>query len=53
MIHPQKVHVVIGEPIYAEVNESGRASRQTIKDTTDELSDELQRLFDLAQSRVG
>ena len=53
MIHPQKVHVVIGEPIHIEVGESGRASRQTVKDTTEQLSVELQRLFDLAQSRVG
>ena len=53
MIHPQKVHVVIGEPIHTEVGESGRASRQTVKDTTEQLSIELQRLFDLAQSRVG
>ena len=53
MVHPQKVHVVIGEPIYPDVEKSGRASRQAIKDTTEELSSELQRLFDLAQSRVG
>jgi 1-acyl-sn-glycerol-3-phosphate acyltransferase len=53
MIHPQKVHVVIGEPIYPEADESGRVSRREIKDTTAELSSELQRLFDLAQSRVG
>ena len=53
MVHPQKVHVVIGEPIYADIEKSGRASRQAIKDTTEELSNELQRLFDLAQSRVG
>jgi len=53
MIHPQKVHLVIGEPIRVEVGESGRASRQAVTDTTDQLSLELQRLFDLAQSRVG
>jgi 1-acyl-sn-glycerol-3-phosphate acyltransferase len=53
MIHPRKVHVVIGEPIRAEVGESGRASRQAVAEVTRQLSDELQRLFDLAQSRVG
>jgi len=53
MIHPQKVHVVIGEPIRVEVGESGRASRHAVTDTTDQLFRELQRLFDLAQSRVG
>jgi 1-acyl-sn-glycerol-3-phosphate acyltransferase len=53
MIHPQKVYVVIGEPIHVEVAKSGRASRQAVTDTTDQLSVELQRLFDIAQSRVG
>jgi hypothetical protein len=53
MIHPQKVQVVIGEPIHVMVGESGRASRQAVTDTTDQLYSELQRLFDLAQSRIG
>jgi 1-acyl-sn-glycerol-3-phosphate acyltransferase len=53
MIHPRKVHVVIGEPITVEVGESGRASRRAIADASDRLSAELQRLFDLAEARVG
>ena len=53
MIHPKKVHVVIGEPISIEVGESGRAPRRAIAEASDRLSAELQRLFDLAEARVG
>lgn len=53
MVHLQKVHVVIGEPIHVVVGESGRASRHAVTDSTEQLSVELQRLFDIAQSRVG
>jgi 1-acyl-sn-glycerol-3-phosphate acyltransferase len=53
MIRPRKVHVVIGEPIRAEVGESGRVSRLALTEVTRQLSDELQRLFDQAQARVG
>jgi 1-acyl-sn-glycerol-3-phosphate acyltransferase len=52
MIHPAKVHVVIGAPIRATVGESGRASRSAIGAVTSELHRELQRLFDLAESRA-
>ena len=50
---PRKVHVVIGKPIVAERTESGRLSRTAIADVSLQLHDDLQRLFDLAQSRVG
>ncbi len=53
MIHPKKVHVVIGEPITVEVGDSGRASRRAIAEASERLSAELQRLFDLAEARVG
>ncbi len=52
MIHPARVHVVIGAPIRVIVGESGRASRSAIAAVTAELHAELQRLFDLAESRV-
>jgi hypothetical protein len=45
--------VVIGEPISIEVGESGRAPRRAIAEASDRLSAELQRLFDLAEARVG
>lgn len=57
-IHPHKVWVVIGEPIW--VNDptdqtlgSKRTSRNAVRVATERLSGELQRLFDDAQSRVG
>lgn len=53
LIHPRKVHVVIGEPIIGERNESGRIPRTEVTAMTARLHDDLQRLFDLAQSRVG
>ena len=53
MIRPAKVHVVIGEPFRVETNESGRAARRAITEASERLSDDLQRLFDLAESRVG
>jgi 1-acyl-sn-glycerol-3-phosphate acyltransferase len=53
MIHPKKVHVVIGEPFTVDVGESGRVPRRAITEASERLSVELQRLFDLAESRVG
>ena len=53
MIRPKKVHVVIGDPIVVEIGESGRAPRRAITEASKRLSVELQRLFDLAESRVG
>jgi len=53
MIHPRKVHVVIGEPITVEVADSGRVPRRAIAEASEKLSAELQRLFDLAEARVG
>ncbi len=53
MIHPAKVCVEIGAPIYAEVGASGRASRAAIAVVTAELSTELQRLFDLAEAHAS
>lgn len=57
MIRPHKVCVVIGEPIWVRepdaAETSKRVSRQAVRDATDRLAAELQRLFDEAQSRVG
>jgi 1-acyl-sn-glycerol-3-phosphate acyltransferase len=61
-IHPHRVRVVIGEPIWVEPvdDQPGGASgpnrrvqRQAVRAATEKLSIELQRLFDLAESRVG
>lgn len=53
VIRPAKVHVVIGEPITVEVGASGRAPRRAVAEASVRLSAELQRLFDLAEARVG
>lgn len=53
LIYPRKVHVVIGEPIVGQANQSGRVPRNEIAAMTERLHAELQRLFDLAESRVG
>ena len=52
MIHPSKVHVIIGAPIHVERLASGRVARGSIAAVTAELSTELQRLFTEAESRA-
>ncbi len=53
-ISPHKVHVVIGKPLQtATVTGSPKAQRDAARQLTNELHSELQRLFDLAQARVG
>ncbi len=53
MIHPRKVHVVIGPPISAAVSDTGRVTRSARAALTSQLASELQRLFDAAQVRAG
>jgi 1-acyl-sn-glycerol-3-phosphate acyltransferase len=62
MIHPHRVQVIIGAPIWvggppgpdaAEGTPSRRVPRQDVREATERLHAELQRLFDQAQSRVG
>lgn len=52
MIYPRKCVVVIGEPISAVADESGRIPRSAVKDVTDRLSSSLQMLFDEAQLKA-
>jgi 1-acyl-sn-glycerol-3-phosphate acyltransferase len=53
MIYPRKCVLVVGEPIYAPMDETGRVPRSAVKDLTSVLNDELQRLFDEAQRLAG
>ena len=53
MIYPRKCVLVIGEPIFAEADETGRIPRSAVKDVTVKLTSELQRLFDEAQQLAG
>jgi 1-acyl-sn-glycerol-3-phosphate acyltransferase len=51
-IYPHKVCVIIGKPIFPQLDETGRASRSEVKRLTAELHDELQLVFDAAQAAV-
>jgi 1-acyl-sn-glycerol-3-phosphate acyltransferase len=53
MIYPRKCVVIIGKPISAQVDENGRIPRSAVKDITQELSLDLQRLFEEAQQLAG
>jgi len=62
MIRPRKVCVVIGEPIHIDLAGADggvagvpprRVPRAAVKAASEELSVELQRLFDTARDRVG
>jgi hypothetical protein len=45
--------LVVGEPIVAQADETGRIPRSAVKDVTEQLTIELQRLFDEAQQLAG
>ena len=53
MLHPVKVHVVIGPPLQPERPPGGRAPRRAVRELTDALQAELQRLFDEAHKKAG
>ena len=53
MIYPRKVHVIVGVPIVVPTSDSGRITKTTRSQVSEQLHDELQRLFDLAQIRAG
>jgi 1-acyl-sn-glycerol-3-phosphate acyltransferase len=51
-IYPRKVHVVVGEPIQVPATEPGKAQRQAVRQVTQSLHTELQRLYDAASARA-
>jgi 1-acyl-sn-glycerol-3-phosphate acyltransferase len=53
IIYPRKCVLVIGEPITARIDETGRVSRSAVKELTEKLTVDLQRLFDEAQQLAG
>ena len=53
MIYPKKCVVIVGKPLVAERDAEGRVPRSAVKDITQRLSDELQTLFDEAQTLAG
>jgi len=54
-VRPYKLHAVVGPPIHVpnDAAAGGRAPRAVVRETSAQLQTELQRLFDLAQSRVS
>jgi 1-acyl-sn-glycerol-3-phosphate acyltransferase len=52
-IYPKRVHVVVGPPIPVPAFDSPKAGREAARQITETLHTELQRLFDLAQTRAG
>lgn len=52
-LKPVKVHVVIGAPLHPERSDTGKASRRAVRELSERLRDELQRLFDEAQRKAG
>jgi 1-acyl-sn-glycerol-3-phosphate acyltransferase len=53
MIYPRKCVVIIGAPIPTVLNDAERLPRSALKELSAKLSEELQRLFDEAQSAAG
>lgn len=52
-IRPSKVHIEIGPPIMPPVSlDGGRVSREVMHRVTEDLQAEIQRLFDIAQTKV-
>jgi 1-acyl-sn-glycerol-3-phosphate acyltransferase len=53
-VRPSKLVIVAGEPLQPPApSEGGRVSRRAVKQLTDQLRADVQKLFDDAQSRAG
>lgn len=53
LIYPRRVHVIVGEPIIAEIGANSRVPRAMISEYSERLHRQLQELFDTAQTRAG
>lgn len=53
MIYPRKCVLVVGEALTVAADETGRIPRSAVKEMTEQLSAEMQRLFDEAQRLAG
>ena len=52
-IYPRKLVVVIGKPISVPASVDGRMPRSAVKEVTTQLHEQLQMLFDEAQTKAG
>lgn len=53
MIRPVKVVLTVGKPIDVRLTTEGRVARSAVRDTTEQLRAEIQRLYDEAQRLAG
>ncbi len=50
MVRPVRIHMVIGPPLFPEMTpEGGRVPRRAVRELSEQLRDEMQRLFDEAE----
>jgi 1-acyl-sn-glycerol-3-phosphate acyltransferase len=52
-IYPKKLVVIIGKPISVPASVDGRMPRSAVKEVTTQLHEQLQQLFDEAQTQAG
>ena len=52
-IYPKKLVVIIGKPIPVPASVDGRMPRSAVKEVTTQLHEQLQQLFDEAQTQAG
>ena len=52
-IYPRKLVVIIGQPISVPASVDGRMPRSAVKEVTTQLHEQLQMLFDEAQTKAG
>lgn len=50
-LHPARIRVVIGEPIYPDVPASGRVPRGSVERVSEQLTDAVQRYYDESRGR--
>jgi 1-acyl-sn-glycerol-3-phosphate acyltransferase len=53
LLRPVKIVVTVGKPIEVRLTPQGRVSRSAVRETTEELQAEIQRLYDEAQALAG
>ena len=53
MLKPVKIVVTVGKPIEVRLTPEGRVARSAVRETTEELQTEIQRLYDEAQQLAG
>lgn len=53
VIRPERVHIIVGEPIEVRSRDGGRVPRSAVREASEQLHARLQDLFDEAKTRAG